>query len=109
MNRANEWIDQANMDSAVLLNIERNQELGKVRGQDMSSINNMAYVNKLKGGINANYLRAGREGLKLPESIQDLIKSGKKQLPKVKDIVKIKTIVKEITILPTDEDVKFFK
>ena len=61
---ANRAIDAANNRRADLLDINANNEIANIRGQDMVSIQNAKYRQDLGGGLGATSI--GRNGLKLP-------------------------------------------
>lgn len=61
---ANRAIDAANNRRADLLNINANNDIANIRGQDMVSIQNAKYRQDLGGGLGVTSI--GRNGLKLP-------------------------------------------
>lgn len=61
---ANRAIDAANNRRADLLNINANNDIANIRGQDMASIQNAKYRQDLGGGLGVTSI--GRNGLKLP-------------------------------------------
>lgn len=65
--RANRFIDKANDDRVELLGMNRERELGSIRGNNMANIRGTAYEQSLYGGFNANNIRMGRSGLKTSE------------------------------------------
>lgn len=61
---ANRAIDAANNRRADLLDINANNDIANIRGQDMVSIQNAKYRQDLGGGLGVTSI--GRNGLKLP-------------------------------------------
>ena len=121
--RANREIDTANMNRSSLLAMNQEAELGRIRGDGMVTINNERYNNELLGGINANQMRVGQNGLKLP-TIRD-IANIKKTINKLKlkvdkpkqfkvsddihDVTKIPNTLKEGGKIETKEWVPTFQ
>lgn len=121
--RANNDVDAANMNRASLLAMNQEAELGRIRGDGMVTINNERYRNDTLGGINANQMRIGQSGLKLP-TIRD-IANIKKTINKLKlkvdkpkqfkvsddihDVTKIPNTLKEGGKIETKEWVPTFQ
>lgn len=121
--KANNEIDTANMNRASLLAMNQESELGRIRGDGMVTINNERYRNDTLGGINANDMRIGQNGLKLP-TIRD-IANIKKTINKLKlkvdkpkqfkvsddihDVTKIPNTLKEGGKIETKEWVPTFQ
>ena len=121
--RADNDVDAANMNRASLLAMNQEAELGRIRGDGMVTINNERYRNDTLGGINANQMRIGQSGLKLP-TIRD-IANIKKTINKLKlkvdkpkqfkvsddihDVTKIPNTLKEGGKIETKEWVPTFQ
>lgn len=121
--RADNDVDAANMNRASLLAMNQEAELGRIRGDGMATINNERYRNDTLGGINANQMRIGQSGLKLP-TIRD-IANIKKTINKLKlkvdkpkqfkvsddihDVTKIPNTLKEGGKIETKEWVPTFQ
>lgn len=83
--RANQIINKANMDRETLLDVNRESELGNIRGNMMADINGARYNQALYGGYNANLLRVGKYGFKI-QDIQRAKRLNSKLIKKVSEV-----------------------
>ena len=83
--RANQIINKANMDRETLLDVNRESELGNIRGNMMAGINGARYNQALYGGYNANLLRVGKYGFKI-QDIQRAKRLNSKLIKKVSEV-----------------------
>ena len=106
--RANAAVDKATWNRTNLLGIANQAQTDKIRGDGMTSINNISNAINLQGGIDNRNIRVGQRGLKIPtvkdiqdikikmNSYKELHKSNTNTIQKQKKLIKKTNTVKKI-------------